>query len=198
MADLRKKAEVTLIGEQVVPVVSNRMQIAVYVGVKLLPFLVYYIIQTYFANPDFAIVLFLAAQVAEFLVIKKKCGWSMVGISWRIEPEQNGSIVQFATKPAPYVPQVELANTFWMGFMVSIILWGIAFFAAFLQKRLSLVLLTIIGLLTQIANMTMFMKGQRAAQMEAANIARTAILDGSIQFALVEDDPWTANESVEM
>lgn len=195
MADLRKKAEVTLIGEKLVPVVPTRMHIAIYVGVKLLPFVAYYIIQTFFANPDFAIVLFLVAQVGEFWMVKKKCGWSMVGISWYIEPGQNGTILQFTTKPAPYVPQVELANTFWMGFMVSIILWGIAFFADLMQKRWSLLLLASIGLLTQICNMTMFMKGQSAAQREAANIARTGILDGSVQFALVEEEQWGATEA---
>jgi hypothetical protein len=62
------------------------------------------------------------------------------------------------------------------------------FFASTATERLSLDIFSIIGLAVESAHCHIFIRGRGTANVEAAQTARTAILDDSIRFAIVKED----------
>lgn len=167
---------------------SMSLVVLVFVTTRMLPFLVYFMIMNWVSDSNIATVLFLVGITTEFVIVKNRFGWDMIGFAWTVAPQVDGTIVQFTTKPPPFVPTFALANTFWVGFFVAGILWMVAFFVSLVKGMWLLVAFALAGIVTEGINMAMFMRGQAAAQREAATIARTGMLDNSIKFAMAEDD----------
>jgi hypothetical protein len=156
--------------------------------VKFVPFFAYYVISAFLKDANVSVTLFFLAQILEFWIVKNRSGWHLIGLTWFIEPDDTGSIVQFAAKPAPFVPSFSLSNAFWIGYFTSLLLWGAIIFIDLVQRRLLLLMLSLIGFGFQAMNLIIFMKAHSATQKEAALIARTGIMDDSIRFAKVKDD----------
>jgi hypothetical protein len=119
-------------------------------------------------------------------VTKFHSGWDLIGIRWEIVPESDRLGVRFETRPSPYIPT--FPNGFWMGFFVSLIFWLILAFLSLIQLRLHLLLMSVIGFVVSAAHLWAFMKGHVESQKETAEIARSGLLDGSVQFAIISDE----------
>jgi hypothetical protein len=71
---------------------------------------------------------------------------------------------------------------------MSLVLWAAVLFVSAMQRRLLLLAFSVAGLGADGLNLVVFIKGQAAAQREAAQIARSAIFDDSIKFAIITDE----------
>jgi hypothetical protein len=154
--------------------------------IKLLPFAAYFALTHWDIAPNLSLPAFLAVACAEFLVVKSHSGWAIVGLGWRVDPDLDGSIIQFLLRSTSFVPDVGLSNLFWLGFVVAVLVWVVVGLAnIFHLDRLTM---AAIGVAMQITNLLAFMRGHAAAQRQAAELARATIRGDSVKFALVADD----------
>ena len=173
---------------------TSKYPFLIFLLVKITPFLTYFFIFSFLHDPSISIVLFFIAQCFEFLMIKNICGLDLIGIKWYIEPNNDGSFLQYYAKPAPYVPNYTLSNVFWIGFIAAIILWIVTFFIDLFERNIFHILICIIGLLTQASNLLFFMRAHAAIQKNAAQVALAGLLDDSVKFNLVNDDEKYSND----
>lgn len=196
--DLRKKPESTVIGARPLSANEPRPSVGLYVFVKLIPFVTYFVCGNFVGDSNVVLVLFVCAAALEFWVVKSVFAWEMIGITWVVEPDTAGRIVQYVSRPAPFVPFLALANFFWIGASASLALWLILLVAGpfVTTRRLLHLLLTLLGLGGQLVNVILLKNGHDQVQKETADIARSAMVDGSIEFALVRDDEEEEDEIV--
>lgn len=188
--DLRKKPESSMIGARAPSANEPRPSVGLYLFVKLAPFLTYLLCGNFVGDSNVVLVLFLVAAALEFWVVKGVCAWEMIGITWVVEPDNDGGIVKYVSKPAPFVPFLAIANLFWIGASVSVVFWLIILVAGPIvaTRRLLHFILALLGLSAQVINAVLLKNGHDQAQKETADIARSAMVDGSIEFALVRDE----------
>lgn len=188
--DLRKKPESTVIGARPPSANEPRPSVGLYAFVKLIPFVTYFVCGNFVGDANVVLVLFVCAAALEFWVVKGVFAWEMIGIMWVVEPDSSGGLVQYVSRPAPFVPFLALANFFWIGASVSLGLWLILLVAGpfVATRRMLHFLLALIGFAGQLVNMMLLKKGHDQVQKETADIARSAMVDGSIEFALVRDE----------
>lgn len=172
---------------------TSKYPFLVFLLVKIAPFLAYFFIFSFLHDPSISVVLFFIAQCFEFLMIKNICGLDLIGIKWYVEPNNDGSILQYYAKPAPYVPNYTLSNVFWIGFIAAIILWIVTFFIDLFERSIFHIFICIFGLVAQGSNLLLFMRAHAATQKNAAKVALAGLLDDSVKFNLVNDDEKFSN-----
>jgi hypothetical protein len=164
----------------------SRTAFPFYFLVKLLPFAAYFGSAHWKVAPSLTLPTFLAAACIEFLVVKSHSGWAIVGLGWTVDPDLDGSIIQFSLRSTRFVPDVGLSNLFWLSFVAALIVWvAVGLVNLFTLSRLAM---AAVGIAMQITNLFAFMSAHAAAQKQAAEIARAAIRDDSVKFALVAED----------
>lgn len=169
---------------------ASRYPLFFFMFLKILPFACYFIAFMLLSNTSVALILFFIAQSFEFYMVQSRCGLDLIGIKWYIEPGNDGSLLQFYAKPAPYVPNYQLSNIFWIGFIAATILWVVILFIDLFQRNIFYFGLASFGLAIQVCNFLLFMKAQATTQKAAANIARAGILN-DIKFDLVDENDDT-------
>jgi hypothetical protein len=174
---LTKRPEANLIGSS--PTRSSP-SILLYIFVKLLPFLGYFTALSVPNNPKLAAVCFALPLAFSFWLVKFRFGWSLVGIKWNLE---SGSIA-FQSTPPPFCIY---SFAFWAGSVASVCLWVWTFFAGIAGPRITPHIFSIVGLAVELLHCRIFMRGRSASATDAAQTARTAILDDSIRFAIVKE-----------
>lgn len=177
------------------PSCTSKYPFLVFLLVKITPFLTYFFIFSFLQDPSISIVLFFISQSFEFYMIKNICGLELIGIKWYIEPNNDGSILQYYAKPAPYVPNYTLSNVFWIGFIASLILWIVTFFIDLFDRNIFHIFICILGLFSQFCNLLLFMRAHAATQKNDARVALSGLLDDSIKFNLVNDDEKINNDA---
>lgn len=173
---------------------TSKYPFLVFLLVKIAPFLTYFFIFSFLHDPSVSVVLFFISQCFEFFMIKNVCGLDLIGIKWYVEPNNDGSFLQYYAKPAPYVPNYTLSNVFWIGFIAAIILWIVTFFIDLFERNIFHILICIIGLIAQGTNLLLFMRAHAATQKNAAKVALAGLLDDTVKFNLVNDDEKYSND----
>jgi hypothetical protein len=166
-----------------------------YIVIKCVPFISYYLILAYLRDPGFSLVLFFVSELIEFWIVKSWCGWHLIGITWFVEPDDSGALIQFAAKPSPFIPSFSLANIFWIGFFLSLIGWGFLLLLALVRGAFLSFFLALAGFAMEALNLTMFMRGHSSTQRQAAMIVRAGIFEGAVHFADVRDEDSDAKAS---
>jgi len=172
---------------------SPHALVAGYSLMKLFHFVIYYGVTVVLGDANAAVILFFPAIVVEFMVVKNVCGWALIGVAWKIAPDEEDGFIVFTAKPAPFVPTFVLADAFWIGFFVALILWTLAVLIGLVHAAWLQIFLAGAGLAAQLMNMLMFLRAQGAAQRAAATIARSAIADTAIRFAMVQEEDSSAS-----
>jgi hypothetical protein len=189
---LTKKPESRLIGSSKTSRASSRCHLSSYILAKILPFMGYCLCSV--LPPPAAIPVFLSALLFSFWIVKSRSGWSLIGIKWVIQRNETGGLISFESEPDPFIPNVAISNTFWIGFFVSLVLWAAVLFVSAMERRLLLLAFSVVGFGAEGINLVIFIKGHAAAQREAAQIARSAIFDDSIKFAIITDEKADGGE----
>jgi hypothetical protein len=187
MDGLTKKPESHLIGS---PKTAgpHPSALVLFAVAKSLPFLVVLLASTFAIGSRMTVVLFLGAVASTFWVIKGYCGWFMIGMKWFFGGSDDDSIFSFEFEPPPYIPSFTLSNAFWIGFIVALLLWVASMVVFLFTGRPMLLVFSILGFATDALNLWGFLKGSSRAQKESAQIARSAMLDDSVRFAIITDE----------
>ena len=160
--------------------------IASFILIKALPLIIYFLPKLAYKGFSISFAIFLYFSILEFKTVKDTLGIELIGIRWYIDPKSE-NIIQFYNKPAPYVPSFFESNVFWVGFFISLTIWGISFIFSLSSTNLINIFTTFIGLILQTANFFLFMRGQSKAQKEAAEQARNTLLTDSVEFGLIKE-----------
>ena len=167
---------------------ANRNLVGGFMIVQAFPFVVYFLVLKFSKIVNVSTVVFSLALIFESWLVKRNFAWNMVGISWSIECGVGGSLIKFDSKPSPFVPVFALANIFWVGSFISLVIWALAAFINLFERRWLGLAFALLGFAVQLLNLSLFMKAHQESQKLSAEIARAAILNDSIEFPLVKED----------
>lgn len=157
-----------------------------YILTKALPILIYFLPKFSIFGVSVSFILFLILSIYEFKTVKDILGIELVGIRWFIDPDSD-EFFQFYNKPAPYVPSLFESNVFWVGFFIAIAIWIVSLIFSFSSKTLLNICICAIGVMLQVANLFLFMRGQSKAQKEAAEQTRNTLLTDSVEFGFIKE-----------
>jgi hypothetical protein len=170
------------------PSVTPRPSIPAYGLLKLFPFVASWVLRYFLSDPNAQFLLFLFALAIEFWATKARAGWDFVGLAWRVEPDPSGSLLQFCSRPAPFLPNTTHSNFFWVGFFISISAWVALFLFDALRGRFLGAVMALFGLAGQLGNFVLFMKAHTRTHAQAAIATRAAIDADPVHFPLVKDN----------
>jgi len=156
--------------------------------VKIFPIIVYFVMVNNFRSRAMVLFCIFLCHFLEFSMMKNFFGLELVGMKWYLDPLSESTILQFYSKPPPFVPNFAESNLFWIGFFFSLIFW-ISFCTIYaFHLALYRLFLCSLGLIFQILNLLAFMRCHSLSQKESAKFTRDSLLVDSIKFALASED----------
>ena len=174
-------------------VMVSKFPLLFYSCAHFLPILIYFEFFLVFKDPSFQLLIFSIGIILEFIFIKEKSGLDLIGIKWFIQPKENGTIVQFFSKPPPYIPALLESNVFWIEFFVVFVIWIIT---ALVQRTFFNFLLCLFVIFSNSINFLIYLRGHAMTQKQATDKVRSTLFDEAIQFEMVEENEEDINQHV--
>ena len=123
----------------------------------------------------------------DFYFVKNYFGMSLIGLSFSFGPngnEESTGIIQYYAKPAPYIPQSNLSNTFWIGSFISIGSFAFLFLICLFGGMFIYVLFCFLEIITQMLLLYFFISAQQMKRNETKEIVRNPYIEND-EFQLV-------------
>ena len=156
-----------------------------FVVFKILPLWFFSYINKIRTKTTASFIIYIITIYMDFFTTKNIGGPELVGLGWFISTEiESNSLIQFVTKPFPFVPNPTNSNMFWGIFLISCEMW--VFFTSYsiIQRSFYYFFLALVGLINQLLNIILFMKAHNLLKAETANIARAGIMNNSDPLGL--------------
>ena len=152
---------------------------------KLLPLWFFSYINKIQTKSTASFIIYIITIYMDFFTTKNIAGPELVGLGWFISTElESNSLIQFLTKPFPFVPNSTNSNLFWGVFLISCGAWVSFTIFSMIQRSFYYFFLSLVGLINQVFNIILFMKAHNLLQIETANIARAGIMGNSDPLCL--------------
>lgn len=188
----------------------ERHSLLVYAVIKIFPVFVFYMCYHFVRDSSITILICFVSFLFEVVYIKDYLSMQLVGLRFSFEATEdegkndqtqenlapkdlsnnnnNGGIIHFYSRPAPFVPQTALSNGFWIGYYFSIAIFIFSGVYCFFRGRIALFFLAIIEAFVQVITISLFAAAHEMKRNEENEIVRSYYNDEKVEFQLVDDE----------
>jgi hypothetical protein len=142
--------------------------------------------------------LLIAFGILDFLMTRNYFGLNLVGLKWYFDRSEapDPPYIVFFSRPFPFVASTFDSNIFWVGLLVTCVIYLILAFALTPSKGLKWLFFCLFHLFLNLVNLWGFMKCHKLSKQLAENVARGLLLDASVAFQpAIEAPPSEDSES---
>lgn len=145
-----------------------------FVIAKVLPIIFFVFILSLKLTNTIVFSISIALIALDFFITKNSGGPQLVGLEWSIATNiESNSILQYLTKPYPWIPNPADNNTFWILNFISLCFYVIGAVVSIFAKTFFHFFLAAIGLIANGINFMLFIHALKILQIENAQIARS-------------------------
>lgn len=184
----------------------ERHSLLIYFITKLSPIFIFYMCYLFVKDSSLSILICFISFLLEFIYIKDHLSIQLIGLRFSFAATEeeigqkdqesinmqsninNNGIIHFYSKPAPFVPQTTLSNSFWIGYFLSIIIFIFSGIYCFFKRKFALFFLAIIEAFVQIVTTSLFIAAHEMKRNEENMIVRNSYDDEKVEFQLVGDE----------
>lgn len=187
----------------------ERHSLPIYCIIKIFPIFVFYMCFLFIGDSSLTILICFLSFLFEVIYIKDYLSMQLIGLRFSFEASEESkndqdqedlapkdsnnsnnanSIIHFYARPAPFVPQATLSNSFWIGYYFSIIVFILSGIHCFFKRKIALFFLAIIEAFVQVVTISLFVAAHEMKRNEENKIVRSYYGDEKVEFQLVDEE----------